>query len=97
MKILGIFSIICVMFLADCGKKNEKIYSVDSGMADYLQRFVLEGQSRGVTVNSSNLIMEFVDQVILNGTEFCGQAIPGNNPPHVQVVRMMDAGIRRMT
>jgi hypothetical protein len=84
MKILNLFSTLLILILSGCSK-DENIYSVDGEFADYLQRFVHEGNIRGVSVNTSNLILEFIPPS--PGITFCAQSIPGNTP-HIQIVKV---------
>jgi hypothetical protein len=87
--------VVIVLFCAPVAcKKGDSLISVaqmslpqvNDEFKVYVWRFIAEGKARNVSVDVSKLVVEFVSQVSISGSPYCGQAL-STNPPHVQITQ----------
>jgi hypothetical protein len=79
-------SLVVIVLLLGCSKDNPQPTGTSADFTEYINRFVAEGKARNVSVDISNLIVEYIDQVTISGSPYCGQSLPGS-VPHVQITK----------
>ncbi len=76
-RILCLFSLLII--LANCGEEEEAFvpqYQIETEALPYVRSFFIEARKRGLTPDSTNLILQFSNNLTTrNGDPICGNAL----------------------